>query len=101
MLWSPEIGESAGSPGSSCSNYSGERLGVARGNTWLPMRPLGAPLSRMCQIPARGRAERSSFGGSDKSEVNKMEYLIIVGVVAMMALYALIIARCLKAPECQ
>jgi hypothetical protein len=30
-----------------------------------------------------------------------MEYLIVVGVVAMMALYTLIIARCLKAPEWQ
>ena len=28
-----------------------------------------------------------------------MEYLIVVGVVVMMALYALIIARCLMAPE--
>lgn len=30
-----------------------------------------------------------------------MEYLIIVGVVAMMALYTVIIARCLKEPEWQ
>jgi hypothetical protein len=30
-----------------------------------------------------------------------MEYLIAVGVVSMMALYALIIARCLKEPEWQ
>ena len=30
-----------------------------------------------------------------------MEYLIVVGVVVMMALYALIIARCLEAPERQ
>ncbi len=30
-----------------------------------------------------------------------MEYLIVVGVAVMMALYALIIARCLKAPEWQ
>jgi len=29
-----------------------------------------------------------------------MEYLIVLGVVATMALYTLIIARCLKAPEC-
>jgi hypothetical protein len=28
-----------------------------------------------------------------------MEYLILGGVVAMMALYALIIAGCLKQPE--
>ncbi len=30
-----------------------------------------------------------------------MEYLIILSVVATMALYTLIIARCLKAPEWQ
>jgi hypothetical protein len=30
-----------------------------------------------------------------------MEYLIVVGVVSMMALYALIIARCLKEAESQ
>ena len=30
-----------------------------------------------------------------------MEYLIAVSVVSMMALYALIIARCLKKPEWQ
>jgi hypothetical protein len=28
-----------------------------------------------------------------------MEYLIVVGVVAMMALYTVIIARCLHEPE--
>ena len=30
-----------------------------------------------------------------------MEYLIASGVVAMMALYVLIIARCLREPEWQ
>jgi hypothetical protein len=30
-----------------------------------------------------------------------MEHLIILGVVATMALYALIIARCLEEPEWQ
>jgi len=30
-----------------------------------------------------------------------MEYLISTGVVAMMALYVVIIARCLKEPEWQ
>ena len=34
-------------------------------------------------------------------EVNKMEYLIAFSVVAMMALYTLIIARCLREPEWQ
>ena len=31
----------------------------------------------------------------------QMEYLIVLGVVATMALYTLIIARCLRAPEWQ
>jgi len=31
-----------------------------------------------------------------ESEVNKMEYVITFGVVAMMALYVLIIGRCLR-----
>jgi len=30
-----------------------------------------------------------------------MEYLIVVGVALMMALYTLIIARCLREPEWQ
>jgi hypothetical protein len=30
-----------------------------------------------------------------------MEWLIVLGVVATMALYTLIIVRCLKAPEWQ
>ena len=30
-----------------------------------------------------------------------MEFLIVTGVVTMMALYVLIIARCLKEPEWQ
>ena len=28
-----------------------------------------------------------------------MEYLIVIGVVAMSALYVVIVARCLKEPE--
>ncbi len=30
-----------------------------------------------------------------------MEYMIVFGIASMMALYALIIARCLKEPEWQ
>lgn len=30
-----------------------------------------------------------------------MEYLIVVGIVVMMSLYTLIIARCLEEPEWQ
>jgi hypothetical protein len=33
------------------------------------------------------------------NEVNKMEYLIVIGVVAIMALYVVIIAGCSKQPE--
>jgi hypothetical protein len=36
-----------------------------------------------------------------ESEVNKMEYVIAFVVVAMMGLYALIIARCLRESEWQ
>jgi hypothetical protein len=43
----------------------------------------------------------SRFFISEPSEVTKMEYLIVLGVVSMMALYVLIIARCLKQPEWQ
>ena len=63
MLCSRETGKSADSRRPSCSNYSGERarLGLGLGTTWLPMRSLGPSVSRMRQLPARGRAERGSF----------------------------------------
>lgn len=34
-----------------------------------------------------------------EQRLNKMEYLIVIGVVAMMALYVVIVAGCLKHPE--
>ena len=34
-----------------------------------------------------------------KNRGEQMEYLIVIGVIAMMALYAVIIAGCLKQPE--
>jgi hypothetical protein len=37
----------------------------------------------------------------ETSEVKKMEYLIAFSVVAIMSLYVLIIARCLREPEWQ
>jgi len=51
--------------------------------------------------PSYKHALRLPIFHEQTNEVNKMEYLIVVGVVAMMALYTLIIARCLKAPEWQ
>ncbi len=52
-------------------------------------------------IPPRGPAERGSFWWVTNRGKHTMEYLIIIGVAAMVALYTLIIARCLKAPEWQ
>jgi hypothetical protein len=47
----------------------------------------------------RDSALRQMSFGCNTNEVNKMEYLIVVGVVAMMALFVVIIAGCLKQPE--
>jgi len=66
------------------------------------MRPLGSSLRRLRQITEdwkRPKGER--FAGEQIGEVNKMEYLIAFSVVAIMALYVLIIARCLREPEWQ
>jgi hypothetical protein len=49
--------------------------------------------------PETGAARNSSGFGNKEIEVKKMEYLIVIGVVAMMALYVVIIAGCLKQPE--
>jgi hypothetical protein len=50
---------------------------------------------------SRDSALRPTSFTCNTNEVNKMEYVIAVGVVAMMALYTLIIARCSKEPEWQ
>jgi hypothetical protein len=47
----------------------------------------------------RDSALRQMSFGCNTNEVNKMEYLIVIGVVAMMALYVVIIAGCLRQPE--
>jgi hypothetical protein len=44
-------------------------------------------------------AQTSSGFCKQRTEMNKMEYLIVICVVAMMALYATIIAACLQQPQ--
>jgi hypothetical protein len=61
----------------------------------------GAIRARVVSIARRKRALRPTIFLQQTSEVNKMEYLIAFGVVSVMALYALVIARCLKEPEWQ
>ena len=51
--------------------------------------------------PTYKHALRLPIFHEQTNEVNKMEYLIAFSVVAMMALYVLIIARCLREPEWQ
>jgi hypothetical protein len=48
---------------------------------------------------SRDSALRQMSFCCNRNEVNEMEYLIVIGVVAMMALYVVIIAGCLKQPE--
>ncbi len=50
---------------------------------------------------SRDSALRPTRFSCNTNEVNKMEYVIAFGVVAMMGLYALIIGRCLREPEWQ
>ena len=55
--------------------------------------------SKFCRAKAKKRGARDlSLPYKDTKEQN-MAYLILVAVVAMMALYALIIVGCLKQPE--
>jgi len=60
----------------------------------------GFTLSNFCKEKANLREARkpSPRYKSPLKEVT-MQYLVLVGVVSMMALYALIIAGCLKQPE--
>ena len=51
--------------------------------------------------PSYKHALRLPIFHQQTNEVNKMEYLIAFSVVTMMALYTLIIARCLEEPEWQ
>ncbi len=52
-----------------------------------------------CKEPNARCVPRFFF--SKQVRQNKMEYVIAFGVVAVMALYVLIIARCLREPEWQ
>ena len=65
------------------------------------MRPLGPSMPGLSGAQEANRHYVFEFFISEPSEVTKMEYLIVLGVVSMMALYVLIIARCLKQPEWQ
>ena len=51
--------------------------------------------------PSYKHALRLPIFHQQTNEVNKMEYLIAFSVVAIMALYVVIIARCLREPEWQ
>jgi hypothetical protein len=53
------------------------------------------------QTRSRARTQQFWRRSQIRGRGKKMEYLIVVGVAVMMALYALIIARCLKEPEWQ
>src|ERR1041384_2862522 len=99
MLCSLETGESAGRRRSSRSDHGSERGRVRNGSTCRPMRSMGSSMSRLRQAPACGTAEHGSFFDETTKDVKKMEYLIVIGVVAMMALYVVIIAGCLEQPE--
>jgi len=65
----------------------------------------GDPISAAaCTIFAKQKArngEQETHGGLTKHPIKEltMEYLVLVAVVSMMALYALIIVGCLKQPE--
>jgi hypothetical protein len=50
---------------------------------------------------SRSSALRPTSFFCKTNEVNKMEYVIAFSVAAMMGLYVLIIARCLREPEWQ
>ena len=63
-----------------------------------PVRSLGVSMSRLYQPETRSARTSSGFC-KQRTKVNKMEYLIVIGVVAMMALYVVIIAGCLEQPE--
>src|SRR6266487_3939967 len=59
----------------------------------------GAILALVVLSSNRRRELAPEIFASEKMRYTKMEYLIVIGVVAMMALYVVIIARCLDEPE--
>ena len=58
--------------------------------------PARIALSASCK-----QATRPEIFVPQTNDANKMEYVIAFGVVAIMALYVLIIAPCLREPEWQ
>jgi hypothetical protein len=61
----------------------------------LPLRPLGTSLSRLSRSEKVGRFCHHELSQNTNQEVN-MEYVIVLGVFAMVGGYALILARCLR-----
>jgi len=59
----------------------------------------GSCVSNFCKAKGKERAARSRSDLTNPSKEQIIEYLILVAVVSMMALYALIIVGCLKQPE--
>lgn len=55
--------------------------------------------SKFCKAKSKERGARDPSLHSIITKEQNMEYLILLGVVAMVALYALIIVGCLKQPE--
>ena len=56
-------------------------------------------VSNFCKVKDKERGARDLSPPYKGHKGANMEYLILVAVVAMMALYALIIVGCLKQPE--
>jgi hypothetical protein len=56
-------------------------------------------LRNFCKAKAKERGAREPSPPYKGTKEQSMEYLILVAVVAVMALYALIIVGCLKQPE--
>ena len=54
---------------------------------------------KFCKAKAKKRGARDLSSPYKDTKEQDMAYLILVAVVAMMALYALIIVGCLKQPE--
>jgi len=61
----------------------------------------GSGESNFCKAKRKERGARDPSLPYKAHKGANMEYLILVGVVSMMALYALIIVGCLKHPEWQ
>jgi len=56
-------------------------------------------VSNFCKAKGKERQARHLSPPYKDTKEQNMAYLILVAVVAMMALYALIIVGCLKQPE--